>query len=196
MTGRNRTVYFATGNEGKFREASQVASRFGIKLKHFRMEKREIQSDNLEEIAAFAALDAAHAKGRPVVSEDAGFFVNALAGFPGPYSSYVFKTLGTRGILKLMNKCKDRRAFFQASVAFCSPTTRPRSFTGLVQGRVSRKPKGIHGFGFDPIFVPKRGDGRTFAEMTTEEKNALSHRAVAFARFCKWFLGTPTCIAP
>jgi XTP/dITP diphosphohydrolase len=188
LTGHNPTVYFVTGNQGKFSEASLVASHFGIKFKHLRAEKREIQSGDIEEIACFAAREAAHATGRFVVAEDAGFFVNALAGFPGPYSSYVFKTLGTHGILKLMKTRWDRVAFFQASVAFCTPTTRPRSFTGRVYGRVGRKPKGTHGFGFDPIFIPSRGDGRSFAEMTTEEKNALSHRALAFAKFCKWFL--------
>jgi XTP/dITP diphosphohydrolase len=188
LTGRNPAVYFVTSNRGKFREAAKVASSFGIKLKQLRHEKREIQSEDLDEIACFAAKEAAHTTGRFVVAEDAGFFVNALAGFPGPYSSYVFKTTGTYGILKLMERRRDRRAFFQASVAFCGPRTRPESFTGRVYGRVSREPKGTHGFGFDPIFIPMRGDGRSFAQMTTEEKNALSHRATAFAKFCKWFL--------
>jgi len=196
LTGHNATVYFATGNKGKFIEAADVAARFGITLKHMRIEKLEIQSNNLAEIASFAAMDAARSKSRPVVSEDAGFFVNALAGFPGPYSSYVFKTLGTGGILKLMEKRGERKAFFQASVAFCTPTSRPKCFTGLVQGRVSRKPKGTHGFGFDPIFIPNRGDGRTFAQMTTDEKNTLSHRALAFARFSKWFVGKRNRIMP
>jgi XTP/dITP diphosphohydrolase len=196
LTGPNPTVYFATGNKGKFIEAADVAARFGITLKHMRIDKLEIQSNDLAEIASFAAMDAARSKRRPVVSEDAGFFVNALAGFPGPYSSYVFKTLGTGGILKLMEKRVDRKAFFQASVAFCTPMSRPKCFTGFAQGRVSRKPKGTHGFGFDPIFIPKRGDGRTFAQMTTDEKNTLSHRALAFARFSEWFVGKRNRIVP
>jgi XTP/dITP diphosphohydrolase len=161
-----------------------------------RTEKLEIQSNNLAEIASFAAMDSARSKRHPVVSEDAGLFVNALAGFPGPYSSYVFKTLGTGGILKLMEKRGDRKAFFQASVAFCTPTSRPKCFTGFVQGRVSRRPRGTHGFGFDSIFIPNRGDGRTFAQMTTDEKNALSHRALAFARFSKWFVRKRNRIMP
>jgi XTP/dITP diphosphohydrolase len=196
LTGHKRTVYFATGNKGKFIEAANVAARFGLTLKHMRIDKLEIQSDNLAEIASFAAMDAARSKRRPVVAEDAGFFVKALAGFPGPYSSYVFKTLGTGGILNLMEKRENRGAFFQASVAFCTPTSRPKCFTGFVQGRVSRRPRGTHGFGFDPIFIPKRGDGRTFAQMTTDEKNTISHRALAFARFSKWFVGKRRRIIP
>jgi len=188
LTGHDPKVYFATGNKEKFIEAADVTARFGITLKYLRTQKLEIQSNNLAEIASFAAIDSARSKKRPVISEDAGFFVNALSGFPGPYSSYVFKTVGIGGLLKLMEKRGDRKAFFQASVAFCTPTSRPKCFTGFVHGSVSRRPKGTHGFGFDPIFIPKEGDGRTFAQMTIDEKNTFSHRALAFARFSKWFV--------
>lgn len=184
----SRIIYFATSNRGKFIEAARITSGFGIKLKYLYLEKEEIQSNDLTEIASFAAKQAAESKKCPVVSEDAGFFVNALKGFPGPYSSYVFRTLGTDGILRLLEDGRDRGACFRAAVAFCTPRTRPECFTGVVDGLVSRKPRGTHGFGFDPIFIPRQGDGRTFAQMTTAEKNALSHRALAFARFSKWFL--------
>jgi len=184
----SRTIYFATGNRGKYIEAVRIAAGYGIHLKHLRFEKEEIQSDDLTEIASFAAKQASESKRCAVVSEDAGFFVEALNGFPGPYSSYVFRTLGTRGILKLMRGVKNRKASFRATVAYCTPGRPPKCFTGVVGGVVSKKPKGSYGFGFDPIFIPLQGDGRTFAEMNTIEKNALSHRAKAFARFSKWFI--------
>jgi XTP/dITP diphosphohydrolase len=85
-----------------------------------------------------------------------------------------------------MKNAKNRRATFRAAVAFCTPNKNPRCFAGVVEGRVSTRARGTHGFGFDPIFIPLKGDGRTFAEMTTEEKNSLSHRALAFASFLKW----------
>jgi XTP/dITP diphosphohydrolase len=141
----------------------------------------------LEEIATFAAKEAARSTGLPVVVEDSGFFVNALRGFPGPYSSYVFRTLGSESILKLVGRNADRRAFFLAAVAFCKPKMSPKCFTGVISGRLSGGSKGSNGFGFDPIFIPNRGDGRTFAEMTTDEKNELSHRALAFRKFSEWF---------
>lgn len=188
MKELSRTVYFATGNRGKFIEAARITSRFGIELKHLHFKKHEIQSSDLTEIASFAAKQAAESEKRAVLSEDAGFFVNALKGFPGPYSSYVYGTLGTEGILKLLGKGRNRKAFFKAAVAFCTPRTQPLCFTGVVEGLVSRKPVGSHGFGFDPIFIPRQGHGRTFAEMTTDEKNVVSHRAFAFAKFSKWFV--------
>ncbi len=188
MKEPSRTIYFATHNKTKFIEAAKITSRFGIHLKHLRFEKQEIQSNDLEEIASFAAEQASDSKNCAVLAEDAGFFVNGLNGFPGPYSAYVFNTLGTKGILKLLGDSGKRKAFFKAAVAYCTPGKRLQCFTGVVDGFVSKKPRGTHGFGFDPIFQPRKGEGRTFAEMSTDEKNALSHRALAFDRFSKWFV--------
>ena len=181
-----RTVYFATENRNKYDEAARVAAAFGMILKHMEMKKKEIQSESLAEIASFAAKQAAQSQSKNVVVEDAGFFVQGLHGFPGPYSSFVFGTLGFEGILKLMRRVRDRRAFFQAAVAYCKPSGLPTCFTGIVRGTVAKRPKGSHGFGFDPIFVPT-GQRRTFAEMVIAEKNLRSHRARAFTKFCKWF---------
>lgn len=182
-----RSVYFATSNRSKYAEAVLLARRFGVQLEHLNIAKQEIQADKLTEIASHASLQAALSKRRSVVSEDAGFFVDALGGFPGPYSAYVFRKIGAAGVLKLMQDATDREASFMAAVAYCEPGERPRCFTGVVKGTVSGHPRGTRGFGFDPIFIPFAGDGRTFAEMTTEEKNSLSHRAKAFAKFCRWF---------
>lgn len=187
MRGASRSVYFATKNKAKYLEAARIAAAYGVHLKYLPFSKREIQAEDLREIASFAAMEAARSRLRAVVAEDAGFFVEALKGFPGPYSSYVFKTLGTSGILKLMGNVKNRKASFLAAVSYCEPNRRPISFTGTVRGFVSMKPKGSRGFGFDPIFIPSNGDGRTFAEMEIDEKNAFSHRAKAFGRFARWF---------
>jgi XTP/dITP diphosphohydrolase len=184
---RKPSVYFTTANKNKFLEAVRIASAQGVVLKHLRIEKLEIQSQNLSAIASFAAERAAESTGRNVVAEDAGFFVEELGGFPGPYSSYVFGTLGIEGILSLMHNVRNRKASFQAAVAYCSPGQPPICFKGAVRGTLASKPKGLYGFGFDPIFVPREGDGRTFAEMKTKEKNLYSHRAKAFTKFCKWF---------
>jgi XTP/dITP diphosphohydrolase len=184
---RRPSVYFVTGNRSKYLEAAHVASTLGVVLRHLRMEKWEIQSKSLSEIASCSAERAAESTGRKVVTEDAGFFVEELDGFPGPYSSFVFDTLGIDGIQSLLRNVRNREASFQAAVAFCAPGKAPICFKGTTRGTVSARPKGRHGFGFDPIFVPREGDGRTFGEMRTKEKNSYSHRAKAFSKFCKWF---------
>lgn len=190
MREPDRTVYFATSNRGKFTEAALLAAKFGVQLKHLNVEKLEIQADKLTEIASFAAAHMASSKGRSVVAEDAGFFVDALNGFPGPYSAYVLQKIGWAGVLKVMQGVADRKASFQAAVAYCQPGKHPKCFTGIVKGTVSQRAKGRFGFGFDPIFVPFAGNGRTFAEMAADEKNSFSHRAKAFTKFCRWFKST------
>ena len=184
---RDVPLYFATGNTGKYLEAARIAEGFGVRLKQLNRHKAEIQSDDLEEIACFAAKEASEVALHPVVAEDSGFFVHALGGFPGPYSSYVYRTIGKEAILRLMHSVSNRHAHFQAAVAFCKPGAKPVCFSGMVSGDIARQIKGKHGFGFDPIFVPSEGDGRTFAQMSTDEKNLLSHRGRAFLEFFKWF---------
>jgi XTP/dITP diphosphohydrolase len=185
---RNAPLYFSTGNKGKYREAAGIAAGFGITLKQVIGHKVEIQSDDLKEIACFAAKEASTATLRPVVAEDSGFFVDALGGFPGPYSSYVSRTIGNPGILRLMQSAKNRRAHFQAAVAFCRPRGQPVCFRAVVNGIVARHAKGTGGFGFDPVFIPSpsHAEGRTFAEMSTIEKNSLSHRGRAFRALFNW----------
>ncbi len=182
----NHVVQFATKNTDKYNEAARVAALHGIELVHLNLEKYEIQADDLGKIATVAA-EQAHrqTKVSGVVAEDAGFFVDALNGFPGPYSSYVYRKLGVDGILKLIGKVDERRAYFASAVAYCSER-QTICFEGVVKGNVCFTPRGRHGFGFDPIFIPDRGDGRTFAEMDIDEKNRYSHRALAFSKFCEW----------
>jgi XTP/dITP diphosphohydrolase len=155
--------------------------------------KIEIQSDSLRTIASYAAQEAANRLGVTVVAEDAGLFIDELRGFPGPYSSDVFKRLGTKGILTLMQKASRRDAEFHSAVAFCAPGQKPRCFTGTITGTISRRPRGTGGFGFDPIFIPTQGDGRTFAQMTVKEKNRMSHRAASFTKLSRW-LSTPRAV--
>jgi len=149
-------------------------------------EKIEIQSQKIEEIAKSSALWIAKKYHKTVIVEDAGFFVKALKGFPGPYSSYVYEKIGSDGILKLLEGLSNRTAEFRSAIAYCRPNRYARSFISKVKGTVTYEKRGTGGFGFDPIFVPNRTD-KTFAEMTTEEKNLYSHRAKALEKFAKWY---------
>jgi XTP/dITP diphosphohydrolase len=74
-------------------------------------------------------------------------------------------------------------------VAFATPEEQPTCFVGKVEGTISLQERGTKGFGYDPIFVPIERKGRTFAEMTTTEKNMLSHRAGALRKFAEWYSG-------
>jgi len=186
---RGKVAYFVTSNIHKFQEARSVLSEHKIATAKLKVEAIEIQDDSLENIAKYSAQDAIKNCGLPVFVEDAGLFVEALGGFPGPYSKYVYNTVGLKGVLKLMKNIENRNAYFMSVVAFGSPDEQPTCFVGKVEGTISLEMRGASGFGYDPIFVPSEGDGRSFAEMTATEKNGLSHRGEALRKFALWYSG-------
>jgi XTP/dITP diphosphohydrolase len=183
-----RVIFFATGNFHKFNEARFLLSDFKIAVAMLKVKTVEIQDNNIENIAVASVLDAVKRCHLPAIVEDAGLFIRALNDFPGPYSSYVFKTIGTKGIMRLMQNIDNRDANFQSVIAFCKPKEKPKTFHGKVEGRIVQEERGDTGFGFDPIFAPSKGNGRTFAEMETMEKNEFSHRAEALRKFAKWYI--------
>jgi XTP/dITP diphosphohydrolase len=189
-TKRKKVAFFVTGNIHKFNEARRFLAEYNISVAMLNIDAIEIQDDGLENIARFSAIDAAQKTNLPVFVEDAGLFVKALNGFPGPYSSYVYRTVGARGILRLMQSERKRDAYFSSVVAFCNPqeSLEPKIFQGKVEGTIIYNERGKQGFGFDPIFQPYGRNGRTFAEMTTQEKNNYSHRAQALRKFAKWYI--------
>ncbi len=144
----------------------------------------ELQADELEAIAAHGATEAFEALDGddPLIVDDAGLFIEALGGFPGPYSAYVEETVGIERVAELALNEPDRRAAFRAVIAYTDGET-VETFEGAVRGRIVA-PRGSGGFGYDPIF--EHGE-RTFAEMETAEKNARSHRGRALERFADWF---------
>ena len=192
VSQRGKLVYFATSNMHKFEEARLVLGEYGIGVVKLNLKGLEIQADDLEEIARTAVTHLTKTQSLQTIVEDAGLFIRALKGFPGPYSSYVLRTIGNEGVLKLMQNVVDRRAEFKSAVAFCAPNIQPICFQGVVEGSLSLEARGARGFGFDPIFVPSEGDGRTLAEMEMEEKNKISHRARAMRAFAKWYIGLRT----
>jgi len=185
---RRKVVFFVTGNVHKFNEARKLLAEYSVATAMLNLEAVEIQDDSLENVAKASVVDATKKSNLPVFVEDAGLFVKALNGFPGPYSSYVHRALGTKGILKVMQNERKRDAYFLSVVAFSNPQKplEPKCFRGKVEGKIAYKERGKQGFGFDPIFEPFGGNGKTFAEMTTQEKNKYSHRAHALRKFAKW----------
>lgn len=177
---------FATSNIHKARELESILRDFKVDIEVVQVKLREIQSDHLEDIATHCCEEAYRILGRPVFVEDSGLFINSLNGFPGPYSSYVYRTIGIPGILKLMEGSTDRDARFESCIACKIKDDVLKIFKGVCKGRISYEPRGSMGFGFDPIFIPYEGDGRTFGEMTIEEKNKLSHRGIAGRAFATW----------
>lgn len=160
----------------------------GIEVVQHHLPHPEVQADTLEEVARERALWLRGKVRGPFFVDDAGLFVDALKGFPGVYSAYANKTLGWPGILKLLEGRGDpeRGARFECCIAYMEPGMgAPFLVKGVCKGRIAAQGVGQAGFGFDPVFVPE-GREATFAQLPLEDKNALSHRGRALAKFAAW----------
>ena len=178
-------ITFITGNEHKVKEAENIFKLFGVELEHIDLGYMEPQG-TLEDVARFGAKYACQELNRSVIVEDAGLFIRALNGFPGTYSHYVQDTIGNQGILKLLTDTDDRYAEFRSVIGYCAPNSEPKTFLGKVEGEIAVEERGNLGFAFDPLFyVPSVG--KTFGELTTDEKNQFSHRKNSLEKFIKWY---------
>src|SRR5574340_873704 len=175
-------VFFASSNKNKFAEAKSITSKFGLKLKFLKSNLQEIQANTLEEIARHKAIQAFSLCSKPVIVEDAGLFIKSLNVFPGPYSSFVFDTIGNKGILKLVSAQRD--AVFRSIVAYCEKDGDVHLFSADVNGMISKEEHGKR-WGFDPIFIPS-GKNKTYSQLA--EKNQISHRYMALKNFSNWYL--------
>jgi XTP/dITP diphosphohydrolase len=174
-------VTFVSSNRNKFVEVEAILSEFGIKAEYVKAELAELQSDSLEAIAREKAKSAYAIVQRPVIVEDDGLYVESLKGFPGPYSSFVFKTIGSEGILKLLSGSSGRTASFRSVIAYFDGD-RVLIAEGVAEGTISADASN-GGWGYDPIFVPD-GSALTFGQLG-EEKNKFSHRRKGLENFAK-----------
>lgn len=182
---RPKKLFFVTGNPHKVEEAREAfdAAGLDIPLEQAAVDAPELQADALPEVARFTCQQVRSSFRGDFFVEDAGLFVDALSGFPGVYSSYVFETLGLEGVLRLMEDVQDedRAARFEACIALQVGKAKPKLFLGSCEGRILTEVREGRAFGFDPIFAPA-GDDRAFSEIPLEEKNKVSHRGQVLAQ--------------
>ena len=177
-------LYFVSSNTHKFEEAQRILSNVGVDISLFKTTLEEIQSDSLSKIAERKAIDAYTKVQKPVIIEDDGLFIDSLGGFPGPYSSYAYDTIGNKGIIQLLQNSEHRDAKFVAIIAYYNGINEVKLFESSIPGKISKEiEKG--GWGYDPIFIPD-GESKTYANVSDKDK--FSHRAAALTKFSNWFL--------
>jgi XTP/dITP diphosphohydrolase len=126
------------------------------------------------------------ATGLPALADDTGLFVHALGGEPGVYAARYAGEEATyadnrRKLLGALAHAEERRADFVSTMVVSWPDGRELVVEGVCPGVIATEERGDRGFGYDSVFIPDSGDGRSFAEMSDAEKNAISHRALALA---------------
>ena len=177
-------IIFASTNEGKFKEILPLLRNFDIDIEFMRFKSKEIQSEILEEVALEKSNVAYEKIGKPLIVEDTGLFINSLNGFPGPYSSYVFQTIGNTGILDLLSNKSNRFALFRTVIAYNDGNSK-MTFTGETKGAISDHiTEG--GWGYDPIFTPE-GSSYTSGQQGITNKISVSHRTNALNYFEEWY---------
>ncbi|MEY2398195.1 MAG: XTP/dITP diphosphohydrolase [Actinomycetota bacterium] len=141
--------------------------------------------DTLEENARLKAFALVNATGLPAIADDTGLEVDELGGAPGVYSARYAGDHATyednvRKLYEAMIGASTRTARFRTVALAGFPDGTEIIGHGVVEGRIADEPVGDNGFGYDPLFIPDGGDGRTFAQMTLGEKERVSHRGRAF----------------
>lgn len=169
-------LVFVTSNEGKLREAEAV---LGRSLDHHALDLPEIQSLDLEEVVRAKAASAWQNLGRPVLVEDTGLELVGLGRFPGPLVRWLLTSVGPEGICRIAHCFPNPGATARCLICATDGTADVLG-EGVVEGMIAEAPRGPGGFGWDSAFIPDGSGGRTYGEMSEDEKNLISHRRKAF----------------
>lgn len=167
---------FVTGNANKVREARQILE---VNFEQINLENLiEIQTSDLSDVVRHKVNHAYEILKCPVMVEDSGLIFSAWNGLPGALVKWFEKSVGCEGMIRMLEPFGNKEA-----TAICHVAVRDGDnilvAKGEVKGMIANSPKGNNGFGWDVIFIP-HGYSRTFAEMSAEEKNSISHRRKAF----------------
>lgn len=185
-------ILVATHNAGKLQEIRDMLAPHGIDVTsagELGLPEPDETEDSFIGNARIKARAAMLATGLPVLADDSGITVDGLDGAPGVYTADWAQTPNGRDFMQAMtrtwneldarNVAQPRTAQFRATLILMWPDGHEEIFEGVAPGRLVWPPRGVQGHGYDPIFVPD-GHDVTYAEMTAQQKNAISHRARAF----------------
>lgn len=202
----DRSIFIATSNAGKLRDFAAAARADRIEvlplpgfaaLPSVEEDGATFQANARKKAEHYSAL----APGLLLLADDSGLEVSALGGAPGVHSARFAAASSTIGnapdeannhkLLSLLAAKSNRSARFVAVIAAAFDGNTLATFTGEVDGEIASSPRGNGGFGYDPLFMVA-GKGKTMAELSADEKAAVSHRGRAFRRFLEWYRSQPS----
>ncbi len=178
-----KNLIFITGNQHKTEELENY---LGITVTAKKLDIKEIQSLDLEEVARVKAEAAYRLLGTPVLVEDTALTFTALGKLPGPLIRHFLETIGNEGLVKILSGYEDRKAVAESCFALADENG-VKIFRAETSGTVALSPRGEMGFGWDAIFIPN-GTSKTWAEMTMAEKQSDSMRARALDKLKEFLI--------
>ncbi|KAH9442693.1 hypothetical protein MJO28_004878 [Puccinia striiformis f. sp. tritici] len=184
-------LVFVTGNANKLREVKKILcsdissdASLKIEVESKALDLPEIQGST-QDVAREKSKAAAKLIGGPCITEDTALCFKAMGDLPGPYIKWFLEKLGLDGLNTMLEGFKNKEATALCTFAYCEPDKDPILFEGATQGTIV-PPRGPTNFGWDPIFEVV-GTGLTYAEMSSEQKNGLSHRSKALDKLRRHF---------
>lgn len=189
------TLVIATRNPGKTAEIREILKGHPVTIRNLSdfgpIPEATEDGDTFEENAYKKASFAARVLGFPALADDSGLVVNALDGAPGVHSArFAGSDADDRQrsnlLLEKLQHAADRSAAFECVISVALPTGQALTYEGRCEGVITTEPQGQSGFGYDPVFYYPPA-GKTFAQMTPEEKNRVSHRGIALEALKKEF---------
>lgn len=175
------SLVFVTSNKGKVEE---ISSMLGMDLENANLELDEIQNIHIAKVAVHKAKQAYGILHKPLIVDDTGIEVLDWNGFPGPLLAHIVKSGGMELMLSMMKGAARRDAIFKTVIAYHTGSE-VITFEGGLEGSIANEIRGTRGFGIDAIFIPK-GYDKTYAEMSLDEKNKISHRFLAVTKLKKY----------
>jgi inosine triphosphate pyrophosphatase len=169
-------IYFLTGNQSKLAEARAILG----EVESLDIDLPEIQEIDAQAVIKQKLIEGLKHKNGELIVEDTSLYLDALNGLPGPLIKWFLKTIGNSGLYDIANKLGNNRAQAKTIIGYAKSLDEILFFEGVIKGEIV-SPRGDNGFGWDAIFKPD-GYTKTFAQMTVEEKNAISMRRIAFER--------------
>lgn len=162
-------LVFITENKDKFKQAKKALSGYKIRLIQKAIKAPEIQDVDVRKVAEFSAKYIADKLGKPVVTQDSGYYIKALSEFPGPLIKYINQWFKPEDILNLMEGKKNRKVEVLICVAYCKHGKKAVSFVSKSQGKIAYKSQGRSGSTIDKIYIP-HGHKKTLATFPQEER--------------------------
>jgi len=178
-------IYLITGNKNKLREAEQILK---IKLKNVDLDLDEIQELDSDKIAEHKVKQAWELIKKPLFVWDQSLYIHCLNDFPGPLIKWFWTKVTLEKISQIANFFDDHKIYTKTTLTYYNGKD-TRHFYGMVYGTIPTQPRGTNGFAWDTIFIPE-GYDKTFAEMTAEEKNAISMHKIALEKLRDYLKGS------
>lgn len=197
-----KKIVIASHNKGKLKEIGELLAPLGfsmISAGEMGVDEPEETGLTFAENAILKAVNTTTKTELPALADDSGLAIPALGGAPGIYSArwagadknfdVAFARIQKELADKNIANASGIPAYFICSLCLATPDSEPQIFEGRIDGTMTFPPRGLHGFGYDPIFIPE-GYDITFAEMDSAQKHSISHRARAFAKFVQYLKDT------